>query len=183
LAAPSEKGYQTINDSPEAITFSWEVSTTPVVVTGKKPTASLVVDSTKADAVKLATLEDILFGTTNTSPRMPLPDEIATLFTEAAPDAIALSSIVPADDATGVAIDANIVLTFNNAIASEAVTVTSESGAIVAVTKSWDATSKILTLNPNSNLSGSTVYIVAIAGVVDIYTQALTPVSKNFTTV
>ena len=73
LAAPSEKGYQTINDSPEAITFSWEVSTTPVVVTGKKPTASVVIDSTKADATKLGILEDILFGSEGVEPRLPMP--------------------------------------------------------------------------------------------------------------
>ena len=62
LAAPSEKAYNTINDSPEAITFSWEVTTTPVPVTGKKPTASLVINSTKCDADKLAIIEAILYG-------------------------------------------------------------------------------------------------------------------------
>lgn len=79
LAAPSEKGYATINDSPEAITFSWEVSTTPVNVTGYKPTASLVIDSTKVDAGKLAALEAILYGSESEEARLPLPDEIATL--------------------------------------------------------------------------------------------------------
>lgn len=63
LAAPTEKGYETVNDSPEAITFSWELSTTPVEVTGFKPTASVVIDSTKVDATALAELEDILYGT------------------------------------------------------------------------------------------------------------------------
>lgn len=80
LAAPSEKAYQTINDSPEAITLSWEVATTAVAVTGKKPTASVVIDSTQADATKLAALEEILYGDTDTVARLPLPDEIATLF-------------------------------------------------------------------------------------------------------
>lgn len=82
LAAPSEKGYATINDSPEAITFSWEVTTTPVSVTGFKPTASITIDSTKADPAKLAALEKILYGSDDapaTEPRLPLPDEIATL--------------------------------------------------------------------------------------------------------
>ena len=79
LAAPSEKAYATINDSPEPITFSWEVSTTPVNVTGHKPTALLTVDSTKADPTKLAALEKILYGDTEVEPRLPLPDEIATL--------------------------------------------------------------------------------------------------------
>ena len=81
LAAPSEKAYATINDSPEAITFSWEVSTTPVNVTGHKPTALLTIDSTKADPAKLAALEKILYGDTDTEARLPLPDEIATLMT------------------------------------------------------------------------------------------------------
>lgn len=84
LASPSEKGYATINDSPEAITFSWEVKTTPVAVNGFKPTASIVIDSTKVKAEKLKALEDILYGTTEVEPRLPLPDEIAELMKEAA---------------------------------------------------------------------------------------------------
>lgn len=79
LASPSEKAYATINDSPEANTFSWEVSTTPVNVTGHKPTAFLTIDSTKADPAKLTALEDILYGKDQVEPRLPLPDEIATL--------------------------------------------------------------------------------------------------------
>ena len=69
----------TINDSPEDITFSWEVNTTPVNVTGKKPTATLIIDSTKADKAKLTALEAILYGSEQDEPRLPLPDEIATL--------------------------------------------------------------------------------------------------------
>lgn len=87
MASPSEKAYATINNSPEAITFSWELTTTPVNVTGKKPTASIVIDSTKADPTKLTALEAILYGKDPTTsggndgeePRLPLPDEIATL--------------------------------------------------------------------------------------------------------
>lgn len=79
LAAPSEKAYATINDSPEAITFSWEVTTTPVNVTGYKPTASIVIDSTKVDAEKLKSLEDILYGSESEEARLPLPDEIAQI--------------------------------------------------------------------------------------------------------
>ena len=82
-ASPSEKQYSTINDSPEAITFSWEVNTTPVNVTGKKPTATLIIDSTKADKAKLTALEAILYGSETAEPRLPLPDEIATLMTAA----------------------------------------------------------------------------------------------------
>ena len=76
VAAPSEKAYATINDSPEAITFSWEVKTTPVNVTGHKPTASLTIDSTKVDAAKLKKIEDILYGAAEGEARLLLPDEI-----------------------------------------------------------------------------------------------------------
>lgn len=79
LASPSEKAYSTINDSPEAITFSWEVTTTPVPVEGFKPTASLIVDSTKVTANGLAALEKALFGDTATEPYLPLPDAVVTL--------------------------------------------------------------------------------------------------------
>ena len=85
-AKPSERAYASINDSPEAITFSWEITTTPVNVTGAKPTASLVIDSTKADPSKLAALEDILYGKDGdpaNEPRLPLPDEIKSLMTAA----------------------------------------------------------------------------------------------------
>lgn len=79
LAAPSEKAYATINDSPEAITFSWEVSTTPVSVNGFKPTACITIDSTKATKEKLTALEAILYGSESEEARLPLPDEVATL--------------------------------------------------------------------------------------------------------
>ena len=91
-AAPSERGYETINDSPEPLTFSWEITTTPVAVTGHMPTASLIIDSrdftTEAAKAKLTAFEAILYGTdattgTNasagTDPRLPLPDEVVTL--------------------------------------------------------------------------------------------------------
>lgn len=80
-ASPSEKQYSTINDSPDAVTFSWEVSTTPVNVPGKKPAATLIIDSTKADKAKLTALEAILYGSEQDEPRLPLPEEIATLMT------------------------------------------------------------------------------------------------------
>lgn len=79
-ASPSEKSYQSMNESPEAVTFSWEVSTTPVEVTGKKPTASITIDSTKVDAAKLAAFELVIFGDDATPARLPLPDEVATMF-------------------------------------------------------------------------------------------------------
>ena len=79
LAAPSEKGYNTINDSPDAITFSWEVSTTPVNVKGFAPTASLTIDSTKVTPEKMAALEAVLYGGNTEEARLPLPDEVVTL--------------------------------------------------------------------------------------------------------
>lgn len=75
-AAPSEKAYSTINDSPEAITFSWEVSTTPVPVTGYKPTALVVVNSTLVSAAGLAALEESLYGSASETPKLPTPDEV-----------------------------------------------------------------------------------------------------------
>ena len=91
MASPSEKSYNTINDSPEAVTFSWELTTTPVNVAGAKPTASITIDSTKVDEQKLAALEEVLYGKDGTGsdhtgaaePRLPLPDEIKTIMTAA----------------------------------------------------------------------------------------------------
>jgi hypothetical protein len=104
LAAPSEKAYGTINDSPEAITFSWEVTTTPVPVTGHKPTALITIDSTKVDATALAALEDILYGTEADDPRLPSPDEVIALIGTGVTDVdLTLVANQPTfDDATGV---------------------------------------------------------------------------------
>ena len=83
LASPSEKSYASINDSPEAITMSWEITTTPVPAGDNlKPTASITIDSTKANPTKLKALEDILYGTEEKEARLPLPSEIATLMAE-----------------------------------------------------------------------------------------------------
>lgn len=83
-ASPSEKAYATVNDSPEAITFSWEVTTTPVNVTGMSPTASITIDSTKADATCLAALEAKLYGSEPSgTPTLPLPDVVKTIMTPA----------------------------------------------------------------------------------------------------
>lgn len=78
-ASPSDKSYQTINDTPDAITFSWDVTTTPVPVTDHKPTASLIIDSTKVSANALAAIETILYGEAETEGRLPLPDEVLTI--------------------------------------------------------------------------------------------------------
>ena len=81
MAAPTDKNYASINESPEAITFSWEVSTTPVDIPGHKPSATIVIDSTKADPDKLATRKGMLYGTANASAKLPTPQEIIDLFT------------------------------------------------------------------------------------------------------
>jgi hypothetical protein len=79
-AAPSEKAYATINDSPEAISFSWEVTSTPVPVTGHKPTSLIVVDSTVVDPTDLASLEDLLYGKASVEAALPTPDAVIALF-------------------------------------------------------------------------------------------------------
>lgn len=109
LAAPSEKAYTTVNDSPEALTFSWEVTTTPVLVTGLKPTAVLTIDSTKVTPANLLALEDALFGTAGTSPRLPLPDEVIGMFvgvqtavTPLAPTFVSTTGVITIPTVTGV---------------------------------------------------------------------------------
>ena len=82
-AAPSERSHATVNDSPEALSFSWEISTTPVSVKDHKPTASVEIDSTKVEPAKLAAFEKILFGSDTAAARLPLPDEVATHFAAA----------------------------------------------------------------------------------------------------
>lgn len=79
-ASPSEKSYNTINDSPEAISFSWEIDTVPVAVTGMKPTSVVTIDSTQVDATALAALEQILYGDTGVDPALPLPDAVIAIF-------------------------------------------------------------------------------------------------------
>ena len=109
LAAPSEKAYATINDSPEALTFSWEFSTTPVSVTGMKPTAILTIDSTKVSAAGLTALENALYGTPGTDPRLPLPDEVVAMFsgsntnaTPTQPTFVPTTGVITIPNTTGV---------------------------------------------------------------------------------
>jgi len=109
-------------------------------------------------------------------------DQVQTPASVGAPAAIALSSIVPADAAANVVVTADIVITFNNKIDTEAITVIKADGTLVAGAKTWDAAGKILTFNPTANLDAGSTYIVAVNGVVDIYGQALTAVAMNFGT-
>lgn len=82
-ASPSSKSYQTINDSPEAVEFSWEVNTTPVAVTGAKNTSTLTIDSTKVSAAGLKAIEDVLYGSDSVEARLPLPDEVKSIIDSA----------------------------------------------------------------------------------------------------
>lgn len=75
-ASPSSRSYATINDNPDAITFSWEATSTPVATTGRKAVSTIVIDSTKCDATKLTALEDKLYGTTNAEAQLPSPDQV-----------------------------------------------------------------------------------------------------------
>lgn len=134
LAAPTEKGYTTINDSPEAITFSWEVSTTPVEVPGFKPTAQLTVDSTKVDADALDALEALLYGTPGTDPQLPLPATVIGLFagtiTEVTPTAPTFDSVdneitIPSVTGVtyfidGVAVTGTVTITQDTAVLAKA---------------------------------------------------------------
>lgn len=80
-AAPSERSYETINDSPDGMTFSWDFETTPINVTGYKPISSITIDSRTADSTKLAALLKTLYGDANTEPTLPTPDQIITAMT------------------------------------------------------------------------------------------------------
>lgn len=84
-ASPSEKAYSTINDSPEPITFSWEVTTTPIPVEGYRPTSQITIDSRDVDVAKLKELEDILYGSDSSEARLPLPEEVIDLFEGSSP--------------------------------------------------------------------------------------------------
>lgn len=128
LAKPSEKAYATINDSPEAITFSWEFTTTPVTVSNLKPAALVTVDSSKVGASNLTALENALYGTAGTSARLPLPDEVVTMFagaqtvvTPTAPTFAPATGVITIPTVTGVTYrraDTNAVVTGSVTIAT-----------------------------------------------------------------
>lgn len=128
LAQPSEKAYATINDSPEAITFSWTFTSTPVDVTGYSPTSILTVDSTKVGSTNLTNLQNALWGTAGTSPRLPLPDEVITmmagaqtLVTPTAPTFASPTITIPT--VTGVTYrraDTNAIVTGNVTVGTQA---------------------------------------------------------------
>lgn len=138
-ASPSSRSMSTINDSPEAVEFSWECSTTPVNVTGYKATAEIVIDSTKVPAAKLAQLEAILYGDGTSAARLPLPDEVISIFsgavTDATPSAITIgSSTLTPEFATTVR-----AYTTTTTNAKDAVSSTGGSGVTIAITANGTA--------------------------------------------
>lgn len=100
-ASPSERAYSTINDSPEALTFSWEVTTTPVEVPGYKPTASITIDSTKVSPSALAALEDILYGMEDVEPRLPMPEEVFAILGSSAAITLTVEAPSSTDNVLG----------------------------------------------------------------------------------
>jgi hypothetical protein len=135
-ASPSEKSYSTINDSPEAITFSWSVTTTPVPVTGFKPTSIMTIDSTKVDGDTLAALELILYGDTAVDPELPQPDTIIALFSGTVTTITAINP--PTQSGNNVTIPTTTGVTYY--IDGEAVP-----AGVVAITEDT-----LVTANPNS---------------------------------
>lgn len=139
LAAPSEKAYATVNDSPEAITFSWELTTTAVDVTGFKPTAILTIDSTKVDAGELASLEDLLYGTAVTDPSLPLPDAVVALF--GAEVVISVVASAPTyDDTTDeitIPVVTGVAYSIDGSIVTGAVAITSDTIVTAAATEGY----------------------------------------------
>ena len=183
-AAPSEKAYATVNDSPEAITFSWELTTTPVNVAGHKPTANITIDSTKADKAKLKALEDILFGSESSDPRLPLPDEIATIFNKGTTINPITAESNPTSGNSTLAKTGPIKITFNNVVNKYSVTLMKAAdGTVAQVNSALDSTKKILTITPKSALEASTKYFLSISNVSDIYGQSLETKVFNYTTV
>ena len=128
LASPSERAHQTVNDSPEAANPSFSISTTPVEVTDGKPTATIIIDSTKVDAEALAAFEDILYGTANTEASLPFPDEVAAHFGGAASLSVSLNRHYATIEAEG-----TVALTATTVPAGQTVTWSSGSTSVATV--------------------------------------------------
>lgn len=136
LAAPSEKNRATVNETPEAMPFSWELSTTPVEIPGFKPSAKLTIDSTKVTAANLQALEDALYGTAGTEPRLPLPSEVLAMFTgvlttatPTAPTFVSTTGVITIPTVTGI----DYRRQDTNAIVTGTVTVAGAAGAYLAI--------------------------------------------------
>lgn len=180
-AAPSERGYSTINDSPEPITFSWELTTTPVEINGFKPTSILKVDSTKMNPDKLAILENILYGTDDTNPRLPLPNELMELLGGESIDGLEFVSIEPENNTIDIPISQPITLMFNNKIKSLSYTLMSNDGDIIDSQLTIED-NKATIISPQP-LAGGKNYILVVNFVTDIYSQTLGMQVYKFTTI
>lgn len=137
LASPSERSYNTVNDSPEAITFSWDIATTPVNVTGRKPTSIITIDTTKVVAANLTALTNALWGTGGTDPRLPFPDEVIAMFagslttvTATAPTFVSTTGVITIPTVTGV----RYRRADTGAIVTGTVTIAGASGAYLSIT-------------------------------------------------
>ena len=135
-ASPTEKAYNTVNETPEATPFSWEFSTTPVAITGLKPSAILTIDSTKVTAANLQALEDALYGTAGTEPRLPLPDEVIAMFTgtlttatPTAPTFVPATGVITIPTVTGI----DYRRQDTNAIVTGTVTIAGGAGKFLAI--------------------------------------------------
>ena len=190
LFGVSARDHTTMNESPELEEMSYDFTTTKVPVTGAKPTSHLVIDSTKFTPEtqdKLQHLLNILYGTDALDPRLPLPDEIAEIFAGDIPSTLELVSILPADNAVDVPVNANIVITFSNKILKENVIVVGPNSELAGGAKSFDATGKVLTISPDNGGGltwgyGST-YGVVMTEIVDIYGNGMEFSTKKFTIV
>lgn len=173
MASPSEKAYATVSDSPEAITFSWELTTTPVSVPGFKPTASLTIDSTKADKTKLAALEEILYGKDPSTPdgldgvdpRMPLPEEIMKIM---APDALTADNLTVQAESGETTLFGKTVNTLQSDVVVGDGTIT---GTLLHVTDytqfsntTGEQTGNYLALNVTSNVDGASINVEITGG-------------------
>lgn len=134
--APSSRSFSTINDSPSAIEFSWECKTTPIAIPGFKPSAEIVLDSTKIDPVKMAQIESILYGTAGTpgtKPRLPMPAELIEILGSAVTDAtltgitIASATLAPEFD------DEVFAYTATTSSSSSAITITAGTGVDIDI--------------------------------------------------
>ena len=144
---------------------------------GESGQVSIIVNSDGAGNAGESSVIDIELKKVGAAPA-------AYTYTPAALDAVALSSIAPVDGATTASRTGNIVLTFNNAIASGFISIIAAlTGDVFACAQAWDATKKILTITPSTSLAATTKYIVAINGVKDVYGQSLADVAKDFTTI
>ena len=169
-ASPSERSHSTVNESPEAASLSWSISTTAVAVEGQSPTATLEVDSTKIDPAKMAALEAVLYGTLNDAPRLPFPAEVASIVGEAG-STVKLSALTIGS--------LNLVPAFNADIVNYTATTTNEADAVTA-TAAGEASAAIL-VNGSSHTSGNSATWTSGTNTVVVIVSKSGSVSRSYT--